>query len=132
SFVQKNTKAPSIYVTNVNPVPGAQPMDIVSADYLTVDDKLNSEKLQALGVMNDTDDAFLFYAISKMQGKKPKWLSIRNASEPQIVVPAFPPGTTPGAIVNKLKGVAGSIYGIYQYTTTLNSAFACWGVVAGM
>jgi hypothetical protein len=133
SFVHKNTQAPSIYVTTVNPVPGPEPMDIVSADYLTVDDKFDSEGLQALGTMNDTDDAFLFYAISKMAaGAQPKWLSIRNASEPQIVVPAFAPGTSPTAIVDKLKGVAGSIYGIYQYCTTLNSAFACWGAVAGM
>jgi nucleoside phosphorylase len=132
SFVHKNDTPPSIYVAGVNPVPGPQPMDIVSADFLTVDDKFNSEGLQSLGVMNDTDDAFLFFAISKMAGKQPKWLSVRNASEPQIVVPAFPPGTTPTAIINKLKGVAGSIYGIYQYCTTLNSAFACWGVVAGM
>jgi hypothetical protein len=28
--------------------------------------------------------------------------------------------------------VAGAIYGVYQYCTTLNSAFACWGVIAGM
>jgi hypothetical protein len=132
SFVRKNQKAPSIYVTDVNPVPGPQPMDIVSADYLTVDDKFDSEGLQSLGVMNDTDDAFLFYAISQLKGQKPMWLSVRNASEPQIVVPAFPSGTSQDAIVKKLSGVAGSIYGIYQYCTTLNSAFACWGVIAGM
>jgi kumamolisin len=132
SFVHKNQQAPAIYVTNVNPVPGPQPMDIVSADYLTVDDKFNSEGLQSLGVMNDTDDAFLFYAVSLMTTNRPQWLSVRNASEPQIVVPAFPPGTSPTAIINKLKGVAGSIYGIYQYCTTFNSAFACWGAVAGM
>ena len=132
SFVKKNQSAPSIYVTNVNPAPGPQPMDIVSADYLTVDDKTDAEGLQSSGIMNDTDDAFLFYAISKMSGTHPKWLSIRNASEPQIVVPPFATGTSPTAIVDKLKGVAGSIYGIYQYCTTLNSAFACWGVVAGM
>src|SRR5581483_4885182 len=76
SFVQQNKTAPSIYVTDVNPVPGPQPMDIVSADYLTVDDKFNSEGLQSSGVMNDTDDAFLFYAISKMAGAKPDWLSV--------------------------------------------------------
>jgi kumamolisin len=132
SFVHKNQGAPSIYVTNVNPAPGPQPMDIVSADYLTVDDKSDAEGLQSSGIMNDTDDAFLFYAISKMTGTQPKWLSVRNASEPQIVVPPFAPGTSPSAVVNKLKGVAGSVYGIYQYCTTLNSAFACWGVVAGM
>ena len=132
SFVQKNAQAPAIYVTTVNPTPGPQPMDIVSADFLTVDDSSDAEGLQSSGVMNDTDDAFLFYAISKMNGAQPKWLSVRNASEPQIVVPAFPPGTSPTKVIDKLKGVAGSIYGIYQYCTTFNSAFACWGVIAGM
>lgn len=132
SFVRKNERPPSIYVTDADPVPGSQPMDVVSADFLTVDDRLDSEGLQKLGVMNETDDAFLFYAISKLDGEKPKWLSIRNASEPQIVAHPFPVGTPRKKIVNKLKGIAGSIYGIYQYCTTLNSAFACWGVIASM
>lgn len=131
SFVQRNENAPAIYVTGSNPAPGPQPMDIVSADFLTVDDKFDSEGLQPLGIMNDTDDAFLFYAINKLSGTKPKWISVRNASEPQIVVPQFPAGTSQTAIIDKLKSVAGSIYGIYQYSTTLDSAFACWGVVAG-
>ena len=131
-FVKKNTHAPAIYVAGKNSVPGPQPMDICSADYLTVDDNNNSEGLQKLGVMNDTDDAFLFYGINKMAGKKPLWISVRNASEPQIVAKPFPPGTPSGTIVDKLKATAGSIYGIYQYCTTLNSAFACWGVAAGL
>jgi len=114
-----------------NPVPGPEPMDIVSADYLRVDDD-NSECLQALGIMNDTDDAFAFYAISTLPAdKQPKWLSVRNASEPQINVPPFPAGTSPTQ-VNKLKGLAGAIYGVYPYCTTINSAFACWGIVAEM
>ena len=133
SFLKKNTQAPSIYLAGVNPVPGPEPMDIVSADYLTVDDDNDSEGLQPLGVMNDTDDAFVFYAISTMPGgKQPKWLSVRNASEPQVTVPPFPAGTPQSQIVDKLKSVAGAIYGVYQYCTTLNSAFACWSIVAGM
>lgn len=132
SFLKKNTQPPSIYVTNENPVPEPEPMDIVSADYLTVDDNNDSEGLQAQGTMNDTDDAFAFYAIGTLAGNRPKWVSVRNASEPQINVPAFPPGTTPGKIIDTLKGIAGAIYGVYQYCTTLNSAFACWAVIAGM
>src|SRR5262249_53981925 len=131
-FLKKNTKAPSIYVKGVNPVGGPEPMDIVSADYLTVDDAFNSEGLQTEGVVNDTDDAFAFFAINQLETHKPQWLSIRNASEPQIVVPAFPHGTTQGHIIDSLKSTAGAIYGVYQYCTTLNSAFACWGVIAGM
>lgn len=132
SFVRKPAQPPAIYVTNQNPAPGPQPMAIVSADYLTVDDNNDSEGLQPLGIMNDTDDAFVFYAISQIPGTQPKWLSVRNASEPQIVCKPFAAGTSPTTIVDTLKGIAGNIYGIYQYCTTLNSAFACWGIVAGM
>jgi hypothetical protein len=48
SFILKNTLPPSIYVAGINPVPGPQPMDIVSADYMTTDDNNNSEGLQTL------------------------------------------------------------------------------------
>jgi hypothetical protein len=122
TFLKTNMTAPSIYLAGTNPVPGPEPMDVVSADYLTVDDVHDSEGLEALGIMNDTDDAFAFYAISTLPtAKQPPWLSVRNASEPQIVGP-----------VDKLASLAGAIYGVYQYCTTLNSAFACWAVVAGM
>ena len=132
SFVRKNGSAPVIYVTDHNPVPGPEPMDIVSADYLTVDDTNDSEGLQSLGIMNDTDDAFAFYAIDQIGTAKPAWVSVRNASEPQIAAKAFPTGTPTETIIDDLKATAGTIYGIYQYCTTLNSAFACWGIVAGM
>jgi nucleoside phosphorylase len=125
SFVQKPVAPPAIYVTGSHPVPGPQPMDIVSADFLTVDDSTDLEGLQALGAMNDTDDAFAFFAIAQMTGAKPAWVSVRNASEPQIVAPA-------GSSQETIKSLAGSIYGIYQYCTTLNSAFTCWAIVAGL
>ena len=123
-FVQKPVASPAIYVTGSNPVPGPQPMDIVSADYLTVDDSTDLEGLQTLGVLNDTDDAFAFFAIEQAAGVEPGWVSVRNASEPQIVAPA-------GSSQDTIQSLAGTIYGIYQYCTTLNSAFACWGIVAG-
>ncbi len=130
-FVRANTVPPNIYVAGSTNVPGAESMAIVSADYLTVDDNHDLEGLQSLGTMNDTDDAFLFYAISQLSGPKPAWLSIRNASEPQIVA-SIPAGTSSSAVARQLAGIAGRIYGIYQYCTTLNSAFACWAVVADL
>jgi kumamolisin len=130
-FVRQNTQPPAIYVGGSNPVPGPEPMAIVSADYLTVDDSHNTEGLEALGIMNDTDDAFLFYAISQLTSARPAWLSVRNASEPQIVLNPYPTGSSAAAVTRQLGSVAGRIYGIYQYSTTLNSAFACWGVIAG-
>jgi hypothetical protein len=131
AFVRKNTQAPTIYVGGSTPVPGPEPMAIVSADYLTVDDSRNTEGLETLGIMTDTDDAFLFYAISKLSGTKPVWLSVRNASDPQIVLDPYPINSSEAAVTKQLEKVAGRIYGIYQYSTTVNSAFACWGVIAG-
>lgn len=131
SFLKKNTTSPVIYPAGSKPPSGNQPMDIVSADYLTVDDTNDSEGLQPLGVMNDTDDAFAFYALSMLSAdSRPRWLSVRNASEPQISAKPFPAGTPPTQIVDSLKSTAGAIYGVYQYCTTVNSALACWGIVA--
>jgi hypothetical protein len=130
-FVRPNLTPPSIYVAGSTNVPDAQSMAVVSADYMTVDDNHDPEGLQALGTVNDTDDAFLFFAISGLTGPKPAWLSVRNASEPQIIA-SIPAGTSSAAITSKLAGLAGRIYGIYQYCTTLNSAFACWAVIAGL
>lgn len=133
SFVERNTLAPAIYQSGLNPVPGPEPMVILSADYMTTDDTSNAEHLQPLGIMNDTDDAFVFFAISQLPAaKRPQCLSVRNASEPQIEHSPFPSSTSPADVVDILKNIAGTIYGIYQYCTTLNSAFACWGVVAGL
>ena len=131
-FLQKNVE-PRIYTSHLVPPPAGQPMDIVSADFLTVDDVGDFERLQPLGVMNDTDDAFAFYAIGKLPaGQRPQWLSVRNASEPQIANPGLPKSTPPAKVEEALKTTAGAIYGVYQYCTTLNSAFACWAVVAGV
>lgn len=70
AFLKPNTAPPSIYVTTDSPVPGPQPMDIVSGDFLTVDDNNNSEGLQPLGIMNDTDDAFAFFASTRSQAQQ--------------------------------------------------------------
>jgi hypothetical protein len=38
AFLKENTDPPSIYVTSINPVPGPEPMAVVTADFLSVDD----------------------------------------------------------------------------------------------
>ncbi len=107
-------------------------MAIVSADFLSVDDTSNAEGLQPLGIMNDNDDAYAFFAISQMPaGSRPAWLSVRNASDPQVAVPPIPAGTTKSQVIKELSSLAGAIFGVYEYVTTINSAFACWAIVAG-
>ena len=43
-----------------------------------------------------------------------------------------PPVPSRLLIIDIATGVVGAIYGAYQHYTRLKSAFACWGVVAGM
>jgi hypothetical protein len=88
--------------------------------------------LEALGIVNENDDAYAFFAIDLMPaGKRPAWLSVRNVSDPQVAVPPIPPGTTKSQVEKELSSLAGAIFGVYEYTTTINSAFACWAIVAG-
>ncbi len=132
SFLKKNLDPPSIYVTGNNPVPGTEPMTVVSADFLSVDDTSNAEGLEALGIVNENDDAYAFFAISQMPGgSRPAWLSVRNVSDPQVSVPPIPVGTTKSQVIKELSSLAGAIFGVYEYVTTINSAFACWAIVAG-
>ena len=130
SFLKANA-APSIYVTDINPVPGPEPMAIVTADFLSVDDSTNAEGLEQLGIMNDNDDDYAAFAIGQMpEAGRPGWLSVRNASDPQVVA-SIPKGASQSTIRGDLSAVAGAIFGVYEYATTINSAFACWAIVAG-
>jgi hypothetical protein len=131
SFLKKND-SPTIYVKGQNNLPGNQPMVTISGDYITVSDNFDVEQLNNLGSMNDTDDGFAAYAISLLPAAgQPQWLSIRNASEPEMVTATKTPGTLNQA-VGTLENLAGPVYQVYQYCSTINSAFACWAVIAGM
>ena len=119
-FVAANP-SPQIYVKQV---PTAQAMNVLSADYFSIDDSHDTEKLQEIGIMDDMDDAFVAFAVGKLPAaSRPKWLSIRNASEPQI--PFMP-------TVKAMKDQASEVYDTCGYHTSLSGGFACWAVVAGM
>ncbi|HTS43272.1 MAG TPA: hypothetical protein VMH01_02675 [Puia sp.] len=116
----KTNGSPKIYTGKV---PDAKAMNVISADYFSIDNSKDTEGLQELGIMNDMDDAFVAFAISQMNGPKPEWLSIRNASEPEIKY---------SSSEKKMKDDAGNIYDTCGFHTSYNSSFAAWGVVAGM
>ena len=116
AFVTAN-QSPQIYFEQV---PGAKAMNVLSADFFSVDDTHDTEKLQELGIMDDMDDAFVALAIEKSgRGASTGWLSVRNASEPQIQYSADEEAN------------ASKIYEACGYHTSLNGAFACWAVICG-
>jgi hypothetical protein len=120
TFAKANTPS-KIFVKHVN---GSTEMNVLTADYFSIDDSHNSEGLEQIGVMDDMDDAFVAFAIEQMNTPPhPNWLSVRNASEPQIPYLAS---------VSDMKDQASEVYMTCGYHTSLNGAFACWAVVAGM
>jgi hypothetical protein len=120
AFVTANQE-PQIYCKHV---PGARAMNVLSADYFSVDDSHDTEGLQELGIIDDMDDAFVALAIEKADtAEKPRWLSIRNASEPQL------PYSADEAVT---KDTASKIYDSCGYHTSINGAFACWAIAAGL
>jgi hypothetical protein len=94
---------------------------IVSTDRFAFDNTTNTEGLQDLGNVCDMGDATLGLFLST-HPNPPKWVAIRNASDPQI----------DGSLSPTEQGkVAGAIYRHYGPFTTAASVLACWSVICG-
>ena len=97
--------------------------EVVTTDFFAFDDSTNYFGLQSLGLTVEMGDAVLGLACDSLGASAPAWCAIRNASDPQI----------DGTLSYKDQvAMAGRIYEKYGYWTTVNSAIACWAVIAGM
>lgn len=100
------------------------PTVTVTTDFFAFDDASDHYGLRAYEPAAhavEMDDAALGLACAAMLDP-PAWLSIRNASDPQM--------TGPDVVVEDAQ--AAQIYRKYGYTTTVMSAVACYAVLAGM
>ena len=93
------------------------PSGIVSTDTFAFDDSTNHFGLQGLGQCCDMGDATLGLAISELGASAPRWVAIRNASDPQIK-------NTSG--LADAKKEAEQIYARSQCLTTAGSVIASW------
>jgi len=94
-------------------------IDVVTTDFFAFDDSTDFFGLQSLGLAVEMGDAVLGLACSTLPNA-PKWLAIRNASDPEV------DGTLP---YHQQVELASRIYEKYGYWTTVNSAIACWSVI---
>jgi len=100
--------------------------DVETVDYFGFDDTDDS-----YGVVKDDpqahteemDDATLPLALSSLTDP-PAWLSIRNASDPEVP-------SSIGTLEEQSKW-ASNIYQQYGYWTTVGSAITCWAVIADL
>lgn len=98
----------------------AHGVNVVSTDTFAFDDSTDHFGLQQLGKCCDMGDATLGLALEGV-ASAPAWVSIRNASDPQI--------PNPENNMNEAKRDAEAIYGEYQCVTTAGSVIATWATI---
>lgn len=103
------------------PLKAEKKIDVVTTDFFAFDDTTDYFSLQGLGSAVEMGDATLGLACTNLAAKAPAWIAVRNASDPQM------DGSLP---YEQQVEMAGRIYEKYGYWTTVNSAVACWAVVA--
>ena len=105
----------------VRPIAAKGTIDVVTTDFFAFDDTTNRFQLQGLGSAVEMGDAVLGLVCQDLGAKAPAWIAVRNASDPQI------DGSLPQ---QQQVEMAGRIYEKYGYWTTVNSAIACWAIIA--
>jgi hypothetical protein len=102
--------------------PGVETVDYFG--FADTDDSYGIVKDDSDALTEEMDDATLPLALGVEALAGTPWLSIRNASDPQVA-------SSFGDLEAQKKWAAG-IYSEYGYWTTVGSAIACWAVVADL
>lgn len=103
---------------------GSTPLSVLTTDFFAFDDAddhygLRSYEPDAKAV--EMDDAALALAAGDLSAP-PTWVSVRNASDPQMN----------GASLDEETKQAAAIYEKYGYWTTVGSAITCWALIASL
>jgi purine-nucleoside phosphorylase len=111
-----NTRAPKIFRV----APTALTSSVVTTDFFGFDTSDNHFKLQGLGDVSEMGDGILGLVTSEMGKAAPRWLAIRNVSDPQIKAE----GT-----LKQQEQVAAQIYKGFGRWSTVCSAITCWASI---
>ena len=102
----------------------ATPVSVISTDFFAFDDASNHYGLRTYqpdAKAVEMDDAALGLACTDLAAPPP-WVSVRNASDPQMNAPTLTDETKQAA----------AIYEKYGYWTTIGSAITCWALAASL
>jgi nucleoside phosphorylase len=113
-----NKRAPKI--TRVAPTDVKS--SVLTTDFFGFDTSNNHFGLRGLGDVAEMGDAVLGLAASQMGASAPRWLAVRNVSDPQI--------KADGLTLKQQADMAGTIYKGYGRWSTVNSAIVCWALIA--
>jgi nucleoside phosphorylase len=112
-----NTRQPNI----VQVKPAALANSVVTTDFFGFDTSDNHYKLQGLGDLSEMGDAVLGLVCSEMKTTPPRFLAVRNVSDPQIKAE----GT-----LKQQAALAAQIYKGYGRWSSVCSAIVCWALIA--
>jgi purine-nucleoside phosphorylase len=112
-----NTRAPKIFVVK----PSGLSSSVVTTDFFGFDTSDDHFHLQGLGDVSEMGDAILGLVAQEMGDKAPRWLAIRNVSDPQIKAE----GT-----LQQQEQIAAQIYKGFGRWSTVCSAITCWASIA--
>jgi Phosphorylase superfamily len=110
-----NTRAPRI-VRSSGPS-----TSVITTDFFGFDTSNNRYGLQGLGAVSEMGDAVLGLVVAQMGSAAPRWVAVRNVSDPQIKAE----GTD-----NQQAQLAAQIYKAFGRWSTICSAIVCWALIA--
>jgi Phosphorylase superfamily len=102
--------------------PGALASCVVTTDFFGFDTSDNHYGLQGLGDVSEMGDAVLGLVCSEMGPKAPRWVAVRNVSDPQIAAR--------GMTLKQQAALAAQIYKGFGRWSSVCSAIACWALIA--
>jgi hypothetical protein len=112
-----NTRPPKIFVVK----PSGLSSSVVTTDFFGFDTSDDHFRLQGLGDVSEMGDAILGLVAKDMGAKAPRWLAIRNVSDPQIKAEGP---------LKQQEQVAAQIYKGFGRWSSVCSAITCWASIA--
>ena len=94
---------------------------MVTTDFFGFDTSDDHYKLQGLGDVSEMGDAVLGLVAAEMGASAPRWLAVRNVSDPQIKAE----GT-----LKQQAALAAQIYKGFGRWSSVCSAITCWAAIA--
>lgn len=112
-----NTRGPQIFTVPTDAVEHA----VVTTDFFGFDTSDNHYELQGLGYVSEMGDAVLGLVCSELGERAPRYVAVRNVSDPQI--------KAEGSLRDQAQ-IAGQIYKAFGRWSSVCSALTCWALIA--
>ncbi|HEY8008215.1 MAG TPA: hypothetical protein VIE66_15775 [Methylocella sp.] len=115
---KESTRLPKV----VRVAPSALDSSVVTTDFFGFDTSDNHYGLRGLGSVSEMGDAVLGIVAEEMGDEAPRWLAVRNVSDPQI--------KADGLTLREQAKIAAQIYKGFGRWSSVCSAIVCWACIA--